>query len=268
MTELRMEELPIPSDRPWWLQQAMKARDIMFGATPEEQLMNAFGPTPLLLGPMKVAFPQLLERLLGTKVVGKSGSPRRLYHGTSAVFERPSEGLFKKGLYGPGHYMTENPKVASGYAGKYYPELWGTTGRTYLPDEVVPHGPVKTGLGPTGYEVPRPKVPARQPNVHPSFANIRNPFDIDRVADPALVTKINEITTTRWGQEPLGPKVKNKEVYQLLLRMFDDKGSVNDWLQANGYDGITHMAGESTGKRHRVWIAFTAEQVVPAFGGK
>ncbi len=43
--------------------------------------------------------------------------PQRMYHGTAGAFGRPDPGKFDEhGLFGPGYYLTSDPRVASSYA--------------------------------------------------------------------------------------------------------------------------------------------------------
>ena len=50
--------------------------------------------------------------------------------------------------------------------------------------------------------------------------------------------------------------------YKNIVSMAGSKSAANEWLAANGYDGITHEGGQVTGgKSHRVWIAFEPNQI-------
>jgi hypothetical protein len=93
-------------------------------------------------------------------------------------------------------------------------------------------------------------------NVRPAKLAIRNVFDVDAPADPKLARIIGSEAAT------------NHELYHDAVQEFGNKSEVNDWLDANGYDGITHVGGKLAGKGerlHRVWIALHSEQVRPAF---
>lgn len=49
--------------------------------------------------------------------LGTVPESRRMYHGTAGAFERPDPGRFdENGLFGPGYYLTSDPRVASSYA--------------------------------------------------------------------------------------------------------------------------------------------------------
>jgi len=87
------------------------------------------------------------KELLGTKVVDEKGEPKRVYHGTNAVFEE-FDPKFQDpaALYGRGFYFTEDPKVAS----------------SYTDTKDAPSGAGQTAS-----------------NVKPAYLNIRKPFDMD-----------------------------------------------------------------------------------------
>ena len=55
-----------------------------------------------------------------TKIVDETGAPKRVYHGTARVWEGPPDASKwnDKSLYGPGHYTTDAPTIASEYVGK------------------------------------------------------------------------------------------------------------------------------------------------------
>jgi hypothetical protein len=203
--------------------------------------------------------------------------PTRVYHGTSQTFrEFDPVKADPYGLYGPGFYHTENPKVAAGYALEqhpigltprierataeeaqdYFARVWGR------PGEVVEESPGLFALKPY-------KVSA---NIRPAHLDIRNPFDIERRMEPDEVRRL----LTEAGH-PMAQTPKNLEgyvksnltgegVYGSLLAHLGSKDAVNAFLQRAGYDGITHAGGKiSGGEPHRVWIAFSPEQVISPF---
>ena len=103
-------------------------------------------------------------------------------------------------------------------------------------------------------------------NVRPVYADLKKPFDIEAPADAGLLKTLDEVGFdyyTKWGtNEP--DIATNKDLYETLLRNLGDKAEVNDWLRANGYDGITHIGGRGGGQPHRVYIAFSPEHVYPS----
>jgi len=63
--------------------------------------------------------PEEIVPLLHKSVLDEDGMPKRFYHGTAHVYDTPNKEFFDKdALYGPGHYMTDAPHVASSYVGK------------------------------------------------------------------------------------------------------------------------------------------------------
>ncbi len=166
------------------------------------------------------AEPRAVPSGAGNKVVGPDGAPTPVFHGTRRVFGAFSDGAqAHESLYGPGHYFTEDPDVASGYA----------------------HPPKGTVFLERG----------ESPEVRQTRLDLRRPLDIDAPADPELSRYVEEN-----GGDVAGGT--NKSVYRGLERVFGgERGDVNDFLKARGYDGITHVGGGPTGgKAHRVWIAF------------
>src|SRR5690606_22180219 len=64
-------------------------------------------------------------------------------------------------------------------------------------------------------------------------------------------------------------RLTGEGVYQILSQSGDrvTKAEVNEVLREAGYDGITHIGGRIIGNReHRVWIAFSRDQIRSAFG--
>src|SRR5213079_3296201 len=48
---------------------------------------------------------------------GIVGAARRFFHGTGSALDRPDAAKFDpNGLYGPGYYLTSDPRVAGSYA--------------------------------------------------------------------------------------------------------------------------------------------------------
>lgn len=130
-------------------------------------------------------------------------------------------------------------------------------------------------------------------NIRPAYLNIKKPFDIDanptgdtfgRIADSLekhSLAKSDEgirdlIDELRSANKSLGPdgvaySRTAEMIYDRLTEILGDKAQVNKVLQQAGFDGITHLGGgRFTGgphkpMRHRVYIAFKNDQVIPAF---
>lgn len=228
----------------------------------------------------------------------EAGNLLKLHHGTNRVYPDFATEKFSSGaggdLYGPGIYMTDNPQIAGDYATMgwhpeakdalyslqqlqstkaYYMEQAGKA-RTleeamdhlkaaYTYDPLIEQADQRLQRWVTGYE----HLYQDPANIRPVYADLKRPFDIDAPAEPALVKRLDELGWDYY-QTPEGkPDIAtNKELYQTLTRnMEGNKAEVNDWLAENGYDGITHIGGGMTGGQpHRVYIAFSPEQVYPA----
>lgn len=228
---------------------------------------GAIGLLPLMLGRpvtrgqqrFRASAKPIREQLRGTRVA-EGGKPKRVFHGTPQVFERfDVVQADANALYGPGIYFTENPRIAGGAGG---------------PDSL-------RDLGYAGSLRAEPEI-AQVPNVRPAFLDIKRPFDIEgqysRVEakriidamelDPSDRFMIHDamqdaITQGRFSQAEDIPG-------DLIYRTLEDAGlsrwDINRGLRAAAFDGITHIGGGPTGNEpHRVWIAFSPEQVIPAF---
>lgn len=91
------------------------ANDLMLGARGTE-----FGANEVNQMQHAARFGKYQDWLKNNAELDEFGRPLRLYHGTSSVFDEFDASRFGKGaggnLVGPGVYLTDNPKVASGYA--------------------------------------------------------------------------------------------------------------------------------------------------------
>lgn len=278
----------------------------------------------------------LAKFMAQSQVKNEAGEPIPLYHGTQSPTEiqeiDPSK--FDKGaLYGPGFYMTQDPEVAAGEGGYSTTKLpsgvrsgWGVVG-----DAVVDLGPWDASDYEASnkiieqYFIDHPGLTwndldyreggkldtliyqdrlARKgpkPHAYKLYADIRNPLDIDAIAESNLIDKVEYMDGARGREGRLGSNIDNRTLYEKIVRYFNgDKGLANQWLQQQGYDGITHTGGRSRGtprtigydeakaqeeaqraggrvtrdpdtgeyqvEGHRVWIAFRPEQVKSATG--
>lgn len=90
------------------------ANDLMLGARGTEFAASELDPISHAL-----RFKKYQDWLKGNAELDEFGRPLRLYHGTQAVFDDFDASRFGRGaggnLVGPGVYLTDNPKVASGY---------------------------------------------------------------------------------------------------------------------------------------------------------
>ena len=207
-------------------------------------------------------------------------------------------------LYGPGFYFTENPRVAGGdntaiedlrnlgyatprmgqeiSAETILKEFAGASKESR--DEAVRFARQyirETGLGAEDIHVVKRgdnyivrKAEPVAPNVRPAYLDIRKPFDIE---GQIPFSKVDELLQKSGIDNAVNDKdvvfarrgvnadygMSGQSVYEVLHKYLS-KDKINDLLQANGYDGITHIGG--SGKNtHRVWIAFSPDQVIPAY---
>jgi hypothetical protein len=111
------------------------------------------------------------------------------------------------------------------------------------------------------------------PHIRPVYADLKRPFDMEGSLSKAQAQTLLEAVgysepsivrfTGRYGRRG----IPSKDVYQQMSYQAGEKQGANQALQEAGYDGITHMGGAVTGGQpHRVYIAFSPEQVYPSFG--
>ena len=183
----------------------------------------------------------------------------RLYHGSSNTFEAFDLGKAnERSLYGPGVYLTADPKIASGYA------------RTS----------------------PSPGVEGA-PNIQPVTVRLNKVLDIDAPADKELLEGLQKDWSEYledppyWAEGQISEEAfdllegkisnpTNKQLYRMMTEFSDPnypKTGANDLLSHHGFDGITHIGGGITGRpSHRVVIAIgdqfnkVDEVITPAMG--
>lgn len=236
-----------------------------------------------------------------SKVVGKDGKPRLVYHGTAkGGFDAFDKGLASKdNLYGDGFYFTEDKGIAEEYTDK------GTAKRLLQGDETqtgkiirerLAEIAAKEGQETSGYnakqlarysdqqlgefvsdtgsegEVLRQTGidlsdlygdPDARPETKQVYLNIRRPFDMDAELPQEVLDKLQTLNADgKYDIRTLGRKASN--VHYALSHQGMDKERANRILREAGYDGITHMGGgrwTAGSKEHRVWIAFEPTQV-------
>lgn len=164
----------------------------------------------------------------GSKVVDEQGRPLVVYHGTGKYgFDSFDFDKTKHGLYGMGMYFTENKGVAGEYTRK---------GKTNVK------------------------------GIYSTYLSIKNPLNMDKEANIGEWEKVfPDADFTR---------VKtNGEAYRAVEEFYRDEGYGRDEASYDlqetiqhglGYDGITHVGGgrvNKDGKKHRVYIAFSPEQI-------
>lgn len=181
---------------------------------------------------------------------------RPMYHGTRvAGYQEIEEKKFDVGgLRGPGHYMTDEPRVAGGS------DEQGFTMYGY------------TALNAMDY------AGAPSPGVYKLVHRVENPFDTD--TQMIMGDWLPPVYAKGWPKEGLsydgaGQRIIKQQVTSWLNAPVETlkalvsneafkapKTILRDALKKQGYDGITHEGGLITkGAKHRVVIAFDANQV-------
>ena len=207
------------------------------GAITQEQLIER--ATRLLEGETQYSIsedsqgrelsPEQQEFFRDSKAVDENGNLLVMYHGTNAnkdftVFDTYG-GNF--GLFGVGSYFTDNADVARSYTKKGR----GTNERVYS-----------------------------------VYLNIKNPLDMDAPFDQSAWKLPSE------EQDYVRDAKTNEEAYRGLKEYCQDEGMYK-WeaeeylfdIVSDQFDGITHVGGgrygSKDGPRHRVYIAFSPEQI-------
>lgn len=168
-----------------------------------------------------------------SKVVNEDGTPKVMYHGTSnGGFHIFNTYGGNFGLFGIGSYFTDNLDVAQSYTQK--------------------------GKG-------------NNPQVYSVYLNIRNPIDMDAVANISEWKK-----TVMDASDYFNGCKTNEDCFKALKEYCEDemmyKAEAEEYIsgviQAMGYDGITHIGGGRYNKKdatkHRVFIVFDNAQVKSA----
>jgi len=182
--------------------------------------------------------PEFKRFFKDSKVVDVNGEPLVVYHGTNADQSGEAFTYFDTyasnyGLMGMGGYFTADPSVASSYSNK--------------------------GRG-------------SSPSVYPVFLSIKNPLDMDSLADAsAWKEQFDGIDAYHNGGTTNESWYRAAEEMIIDQQVPDYEGAemMQEGLRSMGFDGITHMGGgrvKSDGVKHRVFIAFDPEQIKSATG--
>ena len=243
-------------------------------------------------------------KTFSTLVKDPEGKPLRVYHGTDKVYTDPlNEMTDPKGLYGPGHYFTENQTIANEYAETQRviparpgpnillnetPELAKLSSLRGELDMLESSGAaddlylkrvkrVKNDIAMYEEIVELREMENKPPqNVRAAYLSLENPLDMDAPVDP----KLRQIYLSE-KERPLppdeGPRTHiladrfdwnaatNGTIYNHLTDYLT-KPEITTKLQEAGFDGITHVGGSILGSTpHRVWMAFDAKNVHPGF---
>ena len=220
--------------------------------------------------------------------VMEGGKPKRVYHGTSSVYQKMDPEMAGSGaggdLYGPspGGYWTESAKTASGYAERLQPhhtaaQNWIDRQKQYIDSmrqeaaqldvaDFNTYGRrrmlleqanwLEHDLGPESNRLFNLQA---APNVRVAYLDITKPFDINVTPPAKEIERIGKIAETVSGQRWIHPE--GIPVWDHLLHTVNSKEQAQRVLQAAGYDGITHI-GQSGARQ---WIPFRLDQIHEGF---
>jgi hypothetical protein len=180
------------------------------------------------------------ERAMPDSAVrNKNGLLKRMHHGTNADIEYTVFDISKTkhGLFGRGHYFTDNKEIAETYE--------------------------KKGVG-------------NSPRVYTVFLNIKNPLVMESNADSdkwlAAVPELENFIIDATGK--ITAKT-NQDFYRALedycayekMYQYDAEDFILEAITEMGYDGINYVGGKarkSSTVLHDVWIAFSPSQIKSA----
>ncbi len=205
-------------------------------------------------------------------------------------------------LYGPGVYLTDSPQVAGGtgklpawhpkhdlgYASAGQPQIKVLADNLSTPEDVwqvlkaqklgsdthIDPG-VRITQEAGGYRITQ--MLPDTPNVRPVYADLKRPFAIDGRIAPAQADALLEAVgydaheaqalRSQFADingDRVADGLAGKDLYRILTDHHASKAGVNALLQEQGYDGITHMGGNTSGPVHRVYVSFSSDNVYPA----
>ncbi|HYE58558.1 MAG TPA: hypothetical protein VD948_08635 [Rhodothermales bacterium] len=203
-------------------------------------------------------------------------APRRAFHGTGTTFAKPDPSKFDpNGMYGPGYYVTSDPRVASSYAdarssGGLLSD-WTTTNDDLMAARAMVRDTSLPAASRRFYEKKIVDLEKRlamlQPPAGAQVRPVEIPegarlLDVDAPLDPDEATRI--VTTLR-AQPDLddatrlrlndvlerynrGESVSGNDVWYALagndLRTRDANALRNQRLAAAGFDGIKYSGGQ------------------------
>jgi hypothetical protein len=234
-----------------------------------------------------------------SQVRDAEGRLMRMYHGTPRAFPGPLAltEADPGALYGPGLYFTDTPDVAAGYAREPVPDAQMQQGLARVPALQAQLATIEAELASVPPESGRRVLledqrrsvqqsiaglytPAVAPNVRPVYLDIKRPFDVQASYTREDVLRIlrdagRQDVADRAAQLISRQRFTGDELFHTLageITDYDDLSAdqgrmvAQQALQQAGYDGITHTGGAITGGQpHRVYIAFSPEQVISAF---
>jgi hypothetical protein len=162
---------------------------------------------------------------IGKAATGKSGlvleGPERFYHGTNAAFDEPDPTKFQnRELYGPGYYLTNDPRVASNYAmeGRATDAISGPNVR---PVDVPP-----------GVRLLDDRTPL-------------SPEEFRRIAKAVKANASPEDYEAFMDELPFPNEATGSHIWSALHMAGIRQGDATALLEKAGYDGILHAGGQN-----------------------
>lgn len=280
------------SDLPPTLTGGWGAMDDLARAAPAgnlDQLALGYTPRPLLEG-RRLMPDDFAATTVAARVGGDASGPIRLYHGSPwGPVLTPDPSRWKSAddlLFGPGHYMTENPGVASSYARG---DGIGVMRRSMTDAEVAAKYPVgqvvqEYGTGgvvvdsldknewgnwvvrgrladtnrPHNFLVSDEVYTRPTPAVTSYYLNTQKPFDMatgELSRDDAIkiLEKLRALDPTNVPIKQelddafAGFHNSDPESFYERLAMDTSKAHINQALQQAGYDAIRHVGGGRAG---------------------
>jgi hypothetical protein len=215
--------------------------------------------------------PGYVTRFAQSKVVDADGALKPVYHGTPEAFQAFDPQRQDPGaLYGPGHYFTEEPRIAGGrglsddlgYAGSGKGEVVQRFPTYRAASDYVQYTPMVTLGGKNADGQWEVRARFKNPNIRPVYLNIQQPFALDARYDVDQVSALTGRATVFGRMEGWS----GHDIYTAIESDTGSKEATNHRLQDLGFDGITHIGGQNTGNPpHRVWIAFHPDQILPVY---
>lgn len=175
--------------------------------------------------------PEFKRWFEGSKTVDKSGRPIVFYHGTDANISQFHESDW--GYSGPGIYFTQNPEIASRYAG--VPDFGKFKGQ-----QVLENG-----------------------NIIPVFLKIEKPFGEGSLsAEDAKIINTYHRSSLYAIKDVAAEGMTHRRFFEKLGSAADD--NLKDYIEPAGYDGI-FVRGGHLGDEQEV-VVFKPTQIKSAIG--
>lgn len=235
---------------------------------------------PLALTGEKVAAGALNAAAGAVKSAGGPGiierakdAATRMFHGTGSAFDKPDAGKFDQhGLYGPGYYLTSDPRVAGDYAKTRATDISGRTADISGLEQDIARA--ERGLAEAKQSGKADEVaawqdqldqtrddmdaavghlPSQGPNVRavdvPEGINLLEADKPATVADVKRVAAVLPPDDQSYFLNGIKPYVQKGEltghdIYEWVSNAVLDPAKTNDVLAQAGYDGVRYDGGK------------------------